>query len=70
MHDLPTASSLTLLLRPTEAASSLSISPRKLWALTQPRGPIPSIRCGRAVRYSPTDLQTWIDEQKEKGRDR
>lgn len=55
-----------LLLDAKAAAKALSISQRTLWGLTQPRGPIPAIRIGRAVRYGPSDLQAWIDEQKER----
>ncbi|MEX0701299.1 MAG: helix-turn-helix domain-containing protein [Planctomycetales bacterium] len=56
-----------LLLSPREAAEALSISPRSLWALSAPRGPIPTVRIGRSVRYSPTDLSAWIEAQKEGG---
>jgi hypothetical protein len=49
-----------LLLAPTEAAESLRICEKILWSLTQPRGPIPCVRLGRAVRYSPGELQKWI----------
>lgn len=48
-----------ILLRPREAAARLSISERQLWAHTQPRGPIPSVRIGSSVRYSATALQSF-----------
>ncbi len=51
-----------LLLRPSEAARALAISPRKLWAMTN-CGEIPCVRLGRAVRYRPSDLTVWIDSQ-------
>lgn len=51
---------LPLLLTPNEAARALSISPRALWSLTAPRGPIPAVYLGRSVRYSPESLQRWI----------
>ena len=54
----------TLLLKPVDAAATLSISPRTLWALTD-RGEIPCIRFGRAVRYDPRDLMAWIAKKKE-----
>ncbi len=54
-----------LLLNIREAAASLGISERTLWAMTNPRGPIPSVRIGTRVLYDPRDLQTWIDGQKE-----
>ena len=52
-----------LLLNPREAATALAISPRKLWELTN-CGDIPCIRIGRAVRYDPEDLKTWIEQKK------
>ena len=54
----------TLLHKPVDAATTLSISPRTLWALTD-RGEIPCIRIGRAVRYDPRDLTAWIAKKKE-----
>ena len=54
----------TLLLKSVDAARILSISPRLLWTLTK-RGEIPCIRIGRAVRYDPRDLTTWIDNKKD-----
>jgi len=70
---MPTAKRLTLteeqrlLLKPREAAATLSISERQLWANTQPRGPIPCIRIGGCVRYSPDALQAHISGQQEGG---
>lgn len=55
-----------LLLKPQQAAEALSISPRKLWAMTA-SGEIPHVRLGRCVRYPVDDLQRWIDEQKKGG---
>jgi hypothetical protein len=52
-----------LLLKPREAAACLSISERQLWSQTIPRGPIPGIRIGNCVRYSPSALQAYIAEQ-------
>jgi excisionase family DNA binding protein len=48
-----------LLLKTFEAARLLSISPRKLWSLTD-EGRIPAIRLGKAWRYSREALQDWI----------
>jgi hypothetical protein len=48
-----------ILLRPREAAARLSISERQLWAYTAPRGPIPAIRIGNCVRYSPEGLHAF-----------
>ncbi|HUT58339.1 MAG TPA: helix-turn-helix domain-containing protein [Phycisphaerae bacterium] len=53
-----------LLLSAFRAAKALDISERKLWELTDPRGPIPCVRIGRRVLYDPRDLQAYIDQQK------
>ena len=54
----------TLLLTPKQTAAALAISPKTLWSLSAPRGPIPTIRVGeRSVRYSVAALQRWIDQQ-------
>jgi hypothetical protein len=53
------------LLRPREAANRLAISERQLWAQTDPRGPIPCVRIGKSVRYSPDAVQRFIDEQEQ-----
>ena len=52
-----------LLLKVRDAARTLTLSERKLWALTN-SGDVPCVRIGRAVRYSPADLVNWIDEKK------
>jgi excisionase family DNA binding protein len=54
---------IKLLLKPLDAADALSISPRKLWAMTN-SGEIPCVRFGRSVRYDPMDLREWIDQRK------
>jgi excisionase family DNA binding protein len=54
---------IKLLLKPGEAAEALSISARKLWALTN-AGEIPCVRFGRSVRYDLADLREWIDSRK------
>jgi hypothetical protein len=60
-----------LLLNSRQAALALSVSERTLWSLTQPRGPVPVVRIGLpgskkpAVRYSVSDLERFIAEQKE-----
>ena len=56
-----------LLLKPRQAAESLAISPRKLWALTA-SGEIPHVRIGRCVRYDFADLQQWIADHRRRGR--
>jgi len=52
-----------LLLRVRQAAKALAVSERQLWAHTHPRGPIPCVRIGNSVRYSPEALQAFIAEQ-------
>ena len=52
-----------MLLRPSEVASILAISPRKLWSLTA-SGEIPCVKIDRAVRYDREDLRAWIDRRK------
>ncbi len=58
------------LLSVPEAADYLSISHRSLWAMTAPRGPIPSIKFGRTVRYSVEALDGVIAERSIKPRKR
>ena len=53
-----------VLLKPSEVAEALRISPRKLWGLTA-SGEIPSLKIGRSVRYDPHDLAHWIETAKE-----
>jgi hypothetical protein len=64
---LPAATSAPLALRPAEAAKSLGLSPRTLFGLTQPRGPIPVVRVGAGKRQVPlypvAELQRWLSEQ-------
>ncbi|WP_437186917.1 helix-turn-helix domain-containing protein [Planctomicrobium sp. SH668] len=56
----------TLSLRPVDAAKSLGISPRTLWAWTQ-EGIIPHVKVGTGKRqltlYSVASLQRWLDDQ-------
>jgi len=53
-----------LLLTVRQAADALSICEKSLWALTTPRGPLPAVRIGRAVRYDLADLQAFIESRK------
>ena len=50
-----------------EASQACTISERQLWAQTQPRGPIPCVRIGNSVRYSPEALQAFIASQQKGG---
>lgn len=56
-----------LLVSAREAARRLGISTRTLWTLSN-MGAMPSIRIGRAVRYSLDDLRDYIDAQRTGGR--
>lgn len=47
-----------------ETAAVLGISERKLWGLTDPRGPIPCVRLGRNVRYDLADVRAYVDATK------
>ena len=51
---------LLLLIDAKAAQTLLSIGQHTLWSLTK-CGAIPSRKIGRSVRYSPTELQAWID---------
>jgi excisionase family DNA binding protein len=57
---MKTATTAPLALSPKEAASSLGISERTLWASTAPRGPIPSVKLGNRVLYPVAGLQEWL----------
>lgn len=55
-----------LLLTVRETAAMLALSERKLWELTNREG-LPSIRIGRLVRYSLTDVEDWVRRQNKAG---
>lgn len=52
----------SLLLRPSDAAKLLAISPRKLWELTN-TGEVPVVRIGRCLRYPREELRLWISKR-------
>lgn len=52
-----------ILLTAREAAQALAVCEKTLWTLTQPRGDIPAVRIGKAVRYRMEDLQAWIGKK-------
>ena len=56
-----------LLLTVRQVAKLLSVSDRTVWAHTAPRGPIPAVRIGGAVRYALKDLEAWIQQARNKG---
>lgn len=47
-------------LRPKDAAKALGIGQRKLWELSQPRGPIPCVRVGVCVLYPVELMRAWL----------
>ena len=51
-----------LLLSNRQAAEVLSISPRTLWGLTSPRGPIPFLRIGNRTLYPYNLLKDWVEK--------
>lgn len=53
----------TLALRPNDAAKALGLGVRKLWQETQPRGPIPCVRLGKAVIYPVDQLRAWLAKE-------
>lgn len=63
-NQTPDKKSAELLLRPSQTAKALNISPRKLWELTNSQQ-IPCVRIGRCVRYSLRTLEKWIIEREE-----
>jgi hypothetical protein len=53
-----------LLLTAREAARALRVSPRTLWAMTAPRGPVPCVRLGRRLHYAPADLAALVTQRR------
>lgn len=49
-----------------EAADMLGISPRAVYDLAAPAGPIPCLRFGRAVRFDRKDIETYRDGRRPK----
>jgi excisionase family DNA binding protein len=61
---MSTAIATPTILTLQEAADLLKVSSRTLYAMTQPRGPIPCLRVGpRGVRYTLAALERWIAQQ-------
>ena len=58
-------SSISLGLRPREAAKALGIGERLLWSKTN-AGDIPHLRVGRAIIYPVDLLRDWMAEQASK----
>ena len=55
-----------LLLTAEQAAQTLAISPRSLWARTA-SGEIPHVRIGRSVRYRASSLEEYVAAKEEQG---
>lgn len=54
------SSAVQLLINAEAARNVLSMGERRLWELTNCRA-IPSHRVGRSVRYSPVELEAWVE---------
>jgi len=50
-----------ILVTSAQAHRLLSIGTRTLWSITAPRGDLPCVMIGRAVRYRLLDLQDWCE---------
>ena len=60
MAELPTTpGAAPILINSKAACKFLSLSPRRLWTLTN-NGAIPSRKIGRSVRYVPAELAAWV----------
>ncbi len=57
-----------LLVDSKEACRLLSLGERNLWSMTAPRGPIPSVRIGRCVRFSVASLEEFVRRSEVKRR--
>jgi hypothetical protein len=55
------------LLTPPQTAKLLSICEKTLWSISAPRGPLPVVKIGRNVRYCLTDLNAYIESQRQTG---
>jgi excisionase family DNA binding protein len=54
-----------LLLTPREAAQALGVCEKTIYNLTA-SGMLPKVCIGRAVRYHRTDLETFVERQKQR----
>ncbi len=50
-----------------KTAQYLGICERSLWDITSPRGVLPAVRIGRAVRYDPADIAAFVEAAKNEG---
>jgi hypothetical protein len=66
---VPAPETGTLLIDARAASAALSISPRKLWTLTN-AGEVPHVKIGRRILYSPDALRAYIEAQSFRGSQR
>ena len=52
-----------MLLNIREAAKTLGVSERTVWAISAPRGPLACVKIGARVMYRPADLEAYIAAQ-------
>ncbi len=57
---------LKLLLSAPETAETMSISVRKLWSITDPRGDLPAVKIGSRILYSTKAIEAWIAKKEAK----
>jgi hypothetical protein len=57
-NDFPIPPSAPILVGITEARSLLRIGTQQLYQLAR-IGAVPSVRCGRALRFIPSELEAW-----------
>lgn len=66
MHDTAAPPApVGILFTAAEAAKQLAVSPRTLWSISAPRGPLAVVRIGSAVRYARTDLEAYVARQRQ-----
>lgn len=64
MHPTPPLETIAPLLNQTRVAQILGMTEKFLEARRVRGGGPPFIRCGRLIRYKPSDLEAWIEERR------
>ena len=57
-----------LLLASRQAAATMGVSERTLWAISAPRGDLPVVRVGTGrgrMMYAVADLENWINHHRQ-----
>jgi excisionase family DNA binding protein len=54
-----------LLYSARETAAMLGLSQKTVWSISTPRGTLPVVRVGSRTLYSKTDLEAWIESQRQ-----